>query len=199
MLDQLLEGIKSTSILEWSAVATSIIYVILAARKNILCWIFAFISSTIYVYICWDALLYLESGLQLFYVVMAIVGFYLWRRVAGEGEEKDIQQWSLLKNLTNIVLSGLAAGIMGWVFDNYTDQAYPYIDAFTTCYSLAATFMVTRKVLENWIYWIVIDTVSIYLYFTRELYLTSVLFIIFTVLAVFGYFAWNNQYKKQKA
>jgi len=89
------------------------------------------------------------------------------------------------------------AFLIGFAFDRCTDQAYPYTDGFPTVFCFVATFMVTRKVLENWIYWVVIDFFSIFLYFSRGLYLSSLLYIVFTVLAVFGFFAWYNQYKTQ--
>lgn len=95
----------------------------------------------------------------------------------------------------NILVSGVVAFILGYIFDHYTKQANPYVDAFTTCYSLSATFMVTRKILGNWIYWIVIDLVSIYLYAQRDYNLTAVQYGIFTILAIIGFVAWRNEYK----
>ncbi len=191
MLENLLEGIRSTSILEWVAVCSSIIYVILAARKMILCWLFAFISSALYVYICFSANLYLESALQLFYVVMAVIGYLLWNR-ASKGQ---IIKWPVKYHVINLSLSTLIALFLGYLFSVYTDQASPYVDASTTVFSLVATFMVTKKVLENWIYWIIIDAVSVYLYFSRDLHLTAMLFVIFTLLAFAGYVSWNKTLK----
>lgn len=191
MFDNLIEGILSTSALEWIAVCSSIIYVILAARKLIYCWLFAFISSVLYVYICFSANLYLESVLQLFYVVMAVVGFLLWNK----SESEEIIKWPAKYHVINLSLSTLIALLMGYLFSVYTDQANPYVDASTTVFSLVATFMVTKKVLENWIYWIIIDAVSVYLYFSIDLHLTAVLFVIFTLLAITGYVSWNKTMK----
>ena len=193
MLDNLIEGIISTSILEWIAVCSSIIYVILAAKKLIYCWLFAFISSALYVYICFTANLYLESVLQLFYVVMAIVGFLLWNR----SNSGQIIKWPVKYHVINLTLSTITALILGYLFSRFTDQASPYIDASTTVFSLAATFMVTKKVLENWIYWIIIDAISVYLYFSRDLHLTAVLFLVFTILAIAGYMSWNRTSKSE--
>ena len=191
MLDNLIEGILSTSALEWIAVCSSIIYVILAARKLIYCWLFAFISSALYVYICFSANLYLESVLQLFYVVMAVVGFLLWNK----SDSSEVIKWPVKYHVINLSLSTLTALLLGYLFSIYTDQANPYVDASTTVFSLVATFMVTKKVLENWIYWIIIDAVSVYLYFSRDLHLTAVLFVIFTLLAITGYVSWNKTMK----
>lgn len=194
MLDNLIEGILATSLVEWIAVASSVIYVILAAQKQILCWFFAFISSALYVYLCFSAQLYLESILQLFYVVMAVVGFLLWNRPT----QTEIIKWKVSYHIINMLVSAGLTFLLGYLFSIYTDQANPYIDAATTVFSLAATFMVTQRVLENWIYWIVIDAVSVYLFYTRELHLTAVLFLIFTVLAIVGYFSWKKSLTTQQ-
>jgi len=190
------EGILATSIVEWLAVVSSIIYVILAAKRLIICWIFAFIGSALFVYLCYIGDLYIESILQLFYVVMAVVGWMSWKK--SESENSSIIKWGMNNHFLNIVISGFIAFILGYVFDNYTNQANPYVDAFTTCYSLSATFMVTRKILGNWIYWIVIDLVSIYLYAQRDYNLTAVQYGLFTILAVFGFIAWRKEYKLQR-
>ena len=85
-----------------------------------------------------------------------------------------------------------------FLFDNFTQQASPYVDAFTTCLSLSATYMVAQKILGNWLYWIIIDLVSIYLYAERDYYLTAVQYALFTLLAVYGFWVWQQEYKRQK-
>ena len=128
---------------------------------------------------------------------MAIVGWISWNKE--ELDNSKIKKWGVNNHLFNILISGVVAFILGYIFANYTNQANPYVDAFTTCYSLSATFMVTRKVLGNWLYWIVIDIVSIYLYSQRDYNLTAVQYGIFTILAVYGFIAWRNEYKLQRA
>jgi nicotinamide mononucleotide transporter len=189
------ENIVATSLIEYLAVFSSIIYVVLAAKRMILCWLFAFIGSALFVYLCYVGELYIESMLQLFYVAMAIVGWLNWKK--SENDQLEIKKWKVNEHLLNIVISGIVAAVLGYLFDKFTNQANPYVDAFTTCYSLSATFMVTKKVLGNWIYWIVIDIVSIYLYAQRDYHLTAVQYGIFTIIAVFGFIAWWNQYKMQ--
>ncbi len=189
------EGIKATSIVEWLAVASSILYVILAAKQLILCWLFAFVGSALFVYLCYIGELYIESILQLFYVAMAVIGWVTWNHA--KAEEVTLKKWEVKKHLINILASGFVALALGYLFDTCTNQANPYIDAFTTVYSLAATFMVTQKIVENWLYWIVIDLVSIYLYAQRDYNLAAVQYVLFTILAVFGFVAWQKAYKKQ--
>ena len=203
------DGILLTSLWEWIAVCTGVVYVILAALRNNLCWFFAIASSGIYVYLCIDGKLYIESVLQVFYIVMAVVGWFAWQQNSRvESEELDcplglseckneVKTWPVSYHLYNLAISGGIAFILGFWFDDFTDQANPYADAFTTVFSLAATFMVVRKVLENWIYWIAIDLVSIFLYHQRGYSLSAVLYFIFTILAITGFIAWYRKYKTQ--
>ncbi|MGB1104759.1 MAG: nicotinamide riboside transporter PnuC [Crocinitomicaceae bacterium] len=196
-VNSLWENILATSLIEWAAVVSSILYVMLAAKRMIMCWLFAFIGSALFVYLCYIGELYIESILQLFYVAMAVVGWIYWKK--SETDRLEIKTWTLNQHGINIIISGAVAALLGYLFSTYTNQANPYVDAFTTCYSLLATFMVTKKVLGNWVYWIIIDIVSIYLYAQRDYHLTAVQYVIFTVIAVFGFMAWLKQYKLQEA
>jgi nicotinamide mononucleotide transporter len=126
---------------------------------------------------------------------MAIVGWSSWKNA--NLAHARVRKWSLKNHFLNSLLSGFLALLIGFIFQKYTNQANPYVDAFTTCYSLSATYMVTRKILGNWVYWIVIDLISIYLYAERAYYLTAVQYAIFTLLAVYGLRAWQKQYKLQ--
>lgn len=207
-LESVYQGILMTSIAEWIAVLTGVIYVILATLRSNWCWSFAIISSGIYVYLCIVGQLYIETILQFFYVGMAIVGWITWSRQQQNPEDinevidqnstvQDITIWPVKYHLINIAISGTIALFLGFIFDQFTSQQNPYTDAFTTIFSLAATFMVVRKVLENWIYWVVIDIVSIYLYHQRGYSLTAVLYFVFTGLAVVGFIAWYKKFKLQ--
>ena len=181
------------SIIESAAVFFSVLYVILAVKESIWCWGAAAISVTLYIYICYSAQLYPETGLQLFYLIMAIYGYLQWNK---NDSTLNIQQWTTTKHLLILLLGALLTFLMGFYFTIYTNAAMPLVDSFTTVFSVFATYMVTKKVLGNWLYWIVIDIVSVYLYFSRDLHLTSLLFIMYTVIAIFGYFSWlkrNNE------
>jgi len=192
---QFLKAIIQTSIWEWFAVATAILYVILATKRLILCWIFALISSALYVYICFISKLYIETFLQVFYFGMGVLGWILWKK--SSVENKEIKTWGIRLNLINIILSGILTLGLGYFFKLNTDQASPFLDAFVTSFALSATLMITKKVHEGWIYFIVVDLVSIYLYASRELYLTSFLSIVYTIIAIFGWLAWLKAMKKE--
>lgn len=108
-----------------------------------------------------------------------------------------VKTWPLKYHMINILVSLAIAFVLGYLFECYTTQANPYVDAFTTVYSLAATYMITQKILNNWLYWIVIDIALIYLYASQGLELTSVLYLVYSVLAIFGWMQWRKQFKLQ--
>jgi len=181
------------SIIESIAVFFSILYVILAIKESIWCWAAAAISVTLYIYICYTAQLYPETGLQVFYLLMAFYGHYQWNK---NDSILKIQQWTTTKHLLILLIGATLTFLMGFYFSTYTNAALPLADSFTTVFSVFATYMVAKKVLRNWLYWIVIDAVSVYLYFSRDLHLTSLLFMAYTIFAIFGYYSWlkrNNE------
>ncbi|MEX1191627.1 MAG: nicotinamide riboside transporter PnuC [Brumimicrobium sp.] len=192
----LLNGIAQTSLLEWIGVLSGVIYVLLAAKKQNSCWFFAMLSTSIFIYICYISELYIESWLQVFYFIMAIYGWINWRK--DESKNLPIQRWPIKYHLLNVVVSSFLSILLGYFMSEYTGQKSPYLDAFTTIFSLAATFMVAQRVLENWIYWIIIDVGLAFLYSSRELYLTGLHYVVFSIVAIFAWYSWFNYYKKQK-
>lgn len=188
-------ALEQLSWIEGLGVFFALAYVFLAAKESIWCWPAATISVLLYIYICINANLFAETGLQLFYLVMAIYGWYQWNRKKGH-DKRPIIVWPRNWHAINIALGTLVTFIVGFLLQRYTSAAIPYLDSFTTVFALTATFMVTKKVLENWIYWIIIDASSIFLYSYRGLYLTAALFLVYTIIAVFGYLHWLKEYKK---
>ena len=180
------------SIIESVAVFFSILYVVLATKESIWCWGAGAISVSLYIYICFSAQLYPETGLQVFYLFMAFYGYFNWNK---KEQSLQISEWSISKHLFILVIGAILTFLMGFYFATYTNAKMPIVDSFTTVFSVFATYMVAKKILGNWLYWIVIDAVSIYLYFSRDLHLTSLLFIAYTIIAIFGYFSWIKKIK----
>ena len=118
---------------------------------------------------------------------MAGYGYYNWNRSI---QGLEIVEWGARKHLLVILFGAIASFLVGFYFTTYTNAKMPIVDSFTTIFSIIATYLVTQKVLENWLYWIIIDGVSIYLYFSRDLHLTAMLFMLYTLIAIFGYFSW---------
>jgi len=196
LLNSFWEQFLHNSLLELMAVVFAIFYLVLAVRENILCWFAAGISTLIFLYIFWDVKLYMESGLQVYYFFMAVFGWYQWRLANDGSTSLQVSMWSMGKHFIALAFIALLTFTSGYFLDYGTDAQLPYLDSFTTWGSVVTTFMVVRKVLENWIYWLVIDSISIYLYIDRELYFTSMLFVVYIVIIFFGWLSWLKSYQQ---
>ena len=197
MLQTLLEQLLQNSGLELIAVALAVLYLLLAVKENLYCWHAAFFSTLIFLYLFWQVQLYMESALQVFYLFMAIYGWWQWRRIHADDKQLKIQRWSRSRHGLIIGAVLVLSGASGLSLTHYTNAQLPYLDAFTTWDSIAATYMVTQKVLENWAYWLMIDTVSIYLYLDRALYFTALLFLIYILIIGYGWYRWQQRYAQQ--
>lgn len=184
--------------LELIAVISAIAYLVLAIRQNIWCWLFAAISTAIYVGLFVVAKLYMESVLNLFYLVMAGYGWYSWTTGRRGDTDKPVVVWPVGLHARAIIAVTALSGLTGWLLSR-TDAAFPYVDSATTWFAIWATYLVARKVLENWWYWLVIDIVSIFIYWSRDLQLTSILFCLYVTMIPFGIIAWRRSYLEQKA
>ena len=180
---------------ELIAVIFAVAYLVLAIRQNIWCWICAGISTALYVYLFAIAKLYMESLLNVFYFGMAIYGWSVWR--SGEAEkELPVTVWPMSIHTYAISIIVFFTAGTGFLLARFTDAAYPYVDSATTFAAIWATFLVARKILENWWYWLVIDVVSIFIYWTRGLEATAVLFIVYILLIPIGLIAWTRSYRQ---
>jgi nicotinamide mononucleotide transporter len=183
--------------LETLAVALGLSYLLLAMRENSLCWYCAFFSTAIYVYIFGDVSLYMESALNVYYMGMAVYGWLQWQKGGANHSGVEIVRWTAKHHIICILVILIASVISGYLLSVNTDARLPYLDSFTTWASVLTTVMVARKVLENWLYWIVINSVSIYLYIDRDLDQTAAMFTLYLVLSVLGYVAWKKNYVLQ--
>ena len=196
-MSEILKQLQALSPLEFSAVVLAIAYLILAIRQNIWCWLCAGISTAIYIYLFAHAKLYMESFLNVFYFVMAIYGWYVWHFGKSADDELPVSVWPGSVHTTAIAIIVALSLTSGFLLERLTDAEFPYIDSMTTWSAIWATFLVAKKVLENWWYWLVIDTVSIFIYWERDLELTSLLFVIYVVLVPIGLLSWTRSYRQQ--
>ena len=180
---------------EIGAAILAIAYLILAMLQDIRCWVAWIISSLMYFFVMYSANLYMEALLQIFYIFIGLYGLYQWRFKANVKDALKITTWSVKNHL--IVISALVflTSLSGYILMIYTAAASPFVDAFTTWGAIAASYLVAKKILENWFYWFVIDFVSVFLFISRELYPTALLFIVYLVLVVIGYSAWRKSWQ----
>jgi nicotinamide mononucleotide transporter len=188
---QLAQTWNTTSWIEILAVVLAVAYLLLAIRQSLACWVAAFVSSCLYVWVFFGARLYMDSVLNLFYAAMAVYGFWQWRR-PDESSVSHVRRWSPSRNA--VAAAGILAlsAVSGHFLRIYTPAASPFVDSMVTWSSVFATFLVARKVYENWHWWLVIDTASLCLYFSRGLYLTVLLFALYLVLIFIGMREWRR-------
>ena len=184
---------------EAAAVVLGICYLLLAVRELIWCWYAAFASTAIYLFLFWDVNLLMESGLQIYYLAMAVYGWWQWQHGDSSDGKLRISRWPPRVHFFVITAVLLISAASGLLLREYSTAALPFLDSFTTWGAVLTTWMVAKKVLENWLYWLVIDSVSIYLYVDRELYLTAGLFAAYILIAVFGFIAWLKHFRSQSA
>jgi nicotinamide mononucleotide transporter len=176
----------------------SIAYLLLSIRQNILLWPMGILSAVLYVIVFFQAKFYADMGLNVYYLLISIYGWATWvsakNKTGVKMPVKNIRGIPLVLSVVAIAL--LFVGI-GLILDNFTDSPLPYWDALTTSGSIVATWMLTRKYIEHWILWVVIDLISLGLYIYKGLYPTSVLFIVYSVMAVVGYRQWDRKLKTE--
>ena len=182
--------------LEIFAVFFAITYLILAVRQNIFCWYAAFFSTAIYTFLYWDVSLYMESILNIYYLLMAIYGWVNWNNKKNE-IDLPVKEWSFNIHFISILIILFLTLTSGFLLNN-TEAARPYLDSFTTWASVFTTYMVTQKILSNWLYWIVVNSVGIFLNFEKELYLTALLLFSYQVISIVGFIKWRKSYYEQK-
>ena len=184
--------------LEITAVIFAILYLILAVKQNILCWIAGIISSVLYFFIMQKAGLYMEAYLQVFYVVMGIYGWSQWSASNASNPSFIVNTWSKYQHMIAISIILALSLLSGFLLERYTDAALPFLDALVSWGAVVATYMVAKKLLENWIYWFVIDATSIFLFIERGLWLSAILFATYLVIIFLGYQSWNKVRGGQK-
>ena len=183
--------------LETLAVVLGIGYLLLAMLESSLCWYFAFLSTALYVWIFGDVSLYMESALNVYYMAMAIYGWLQWQRGGADKSGVKIIRWTARQHILGVAIILAASVTSGYLLSSNTAAKLPYLDSFTTWGSIFTTIMVAQKVLENWLYWIVINSVSIYLYIDRGLDQTAAMFFLYLVLATIGFLTWKKAYDTQ--
>lgn len=185
-------ALTAMSAWEMLAVILAIGYLLLATRESLWCWYCALASTAIYTAIFWNVSLLMESALNVYYMVMAVYGWWQWRQGGQQHEGVQVHRWSPTQHAITFVIIVVLTLVSGFLLERNTGAAWPYLDSFTTWASVITTWMVAQKVLENWLYWIVIDSISIGLYADRGLYLTALLFVAYVIIAIYGYSAWRR-------
>jgi len=191
--ESILKALSLMSSWEILASILGIAYILLLTKESLWAWVFGFFSTLIYTILFWEGALVSSSLLNFYYMLMAFYGFYSWNRGA-EDDKLKISSYKLSNHLEAITTGILFTLIIGYLSSNYTDAKFAYMDSFVMVFSIIATWMVTQKILENWIYWIIVDLVAIVLYWNSGYLATVVLFMVYITLGSFGYFKWRKEF-----
>ena len=181
--------------MEYFGVITGLLYLYLEIRQHRMMWVVGLITSLVYVWIFFDSAVYANMGLQLYYALISVYGFLLWKR----GKSPDSQEGAILYKYLNWKTGGLiglalAAIFVGiyFVLSRYTDSTVPVWDAFTAALGIVATWMLAQRIIEHWYLWMVANSVSIFIYYSLGLYPTMFLYLCYAVLAYVGYVNWKK-------
>jgi nicotinamide mononucleotide transporter len=196
--EQFIREIRNTSWLEFIAVVTGIASVVFSRKENILVFPIGIISTVIFIYLYITHGLYADASVNFYYTVMSIIGWFMWARkkdnntklIITGSDKKDWQQAIIFFIVCWIILFT--------VLKKFTDSTVPQADAFTSAAALTGMWLMNKKKLENWVWWLITDIVSIPLNFYKHLAFTSFQYLIFLVLATMGYITWKEKIKNQK-
>jgi nicotinamide mononucleotide transporter len=174
---------------QWLAFGLNLVYVVLAGRGNAWCWVFGFCGTIFQCIVCVDANLKSDAALQVYYAFSAMYGWYSWQQHNADGSVGLPVQSYPLSTHAKIALVGIALPLAFC----WQSAAFRFEDAFLAVFSVITTILTARKVLESWLYWLVIDGFYTLIYWERDKYLLAALSVIYFVFSVGGFFSWKKQ------
>lgn len=187
------------NLFEVTGFVSGLIGVWLATRQNVWTWPVGLISVLTYTIFFYQLKLYADMGLQVFYIGSSFYGWYEWLRGGKNHSELPVTKLSLKTTLLSILSGAIFTVILSFYFKNFTDASYPVLDSALAAYSLVGQFLLTRKKIENWVLWFVVDAVYVGLYWAKDAHLTAALYFIFLILSVKGYMDWKRELKPVSA
>ena len=197
MISNQLINYLTTNYLEILGVLLTFCYLFFSVRGKIWLWVFGLLSAVLYLIVFYQNRFYAVGTLQIYYIVISIYGFWQWAKKdtdkTDELKTKNISSKQLLATSTLVVAFW---GVLWIVLSKYTDSPVPAGDAFTTSMAIVGTWLLVKKVLENWIFFIISDLISIALFIYQGLYPTTLLFVVYTIMGIIGYFNWKRDMRK---
>lgn len=193
------QALQGMSAWEITAASMGVAYILLAAKESQWCWLFALLSTLIYTVLFWEGQLPMQALLNVYYMGMAVYGFWLWRKHGAQTNALTISRWHWRQHLIFVVVGVVMSGLVSMYLQKTGQSQSPVLDACTTVFSVMNTWLIAKKVLENWLYWVVIDAAATVLYVQTGYYATAALFVLNTLMAVAGFIHWVKLYKQQRS
>ncbi|HYH80285.1 MAG TPA: nicotinamide riboside transporter PnuC [Longimicrobium sp.] len=196
---EFIRGVFGNNPVEWTAVVFGIVSVYLSVRENVWGWPTGIINVSMYVFIFFNAKLYADMGLQVFYIAISFYGWWNWLYGGANHSELHVTRLSRRMVLVLPLVGVVGAAALGTLLQRNTDAALPFLDSTLTVASLIAQYLMTKKVLENWAIWVLADVAYVGMYINKALYPTAFLYSVFLVLATMGWFQWKRSWRQQQA
>lgn len=187
----------SSTAIEIASTVSGLLCVWLAAKENIWNYPIGFVNIACFMFVFYDAKLYADFSLQIFFAILSAYGWIYWLKSKGDRPVKQTQKISLKLSLWMIALVVVGTLAWGFVLKQYTDASIPYADSFIAILSVVAQILLSSKRLENWYVWILVDVLSVGMYFYKGLHVIGILYIVFTINAIYGAIAWHKQYREE--
>ena len=171
----------------------SLIYIFLSIKQKVSLWFFGIVSSLFYIVVFFQTKFYADMSLQFYYVFISIYGWINWKH-GNEQNGKELPAIKVSKRLwINLAIATAAIYLIYYlILAKFTDSTIPKADSLVGALSIIGTWMLARKYIENWLVWIVVDGFCVGLYIYKGLFPTAILFVIYTILSVDGYFQWKK-------
>jgi len=182
--------------IEAAGAVCSIIYSVLLIREKILGWVFGIVSSILGVILFFETKLYAQAIISIYYAGVGVYGWYYW--VKAKQRDEHIHIWSIRQHLIYIAVFTVISIGCAYLFETYTDSSSPYLDSFITVFGLLASLKEARKILTSWVYWFILNMLSVWLYFSQHLEVYAVLMIVYAGICIPGYLNWKRIYNENK-
>ena len=196
-LNTIITGFAQMSGWEIAAALMGVAYILLATKESQWCWPFAFFSTIIYTVLFWEGQLPMQALLNFYYIGMAVYGYWLWRKHGKTEDTLVITSWGWSKNLAFIAIGLIISAAATYYLTINNQSQSPMLDAYTTVFAVMNTWLMAKKILQNWLYWVIIDAAAVVLYVETSYYATAALFVLNTILAIAGYISWVKLHKQQ--
>jgi nicotinamide mononucleotide transporter len=174
---------------------TGFLYLGFSIRQHYLTWPVGLVNALFYLVVFFTSKIYADMTLQIYYIFISGYGWWSWHHHSVSGQSLSVSRTTLALWIKLAIVSLGLFTVLSWILVKYTDTQVPFLDAITTALSIVATWMLARKKLEHWLVWVVVDTISIVMFVVKGLYPTTVLFFVYTVLAIYGYAEWQKELK----
>lgn len=193
----MLSGVPEWCLKNWIEITGAVLgllYILFSIRQNILTWPTGFLTAVFYIFVFLNSKIYATMALQVYYAGISVYGWLSWRGFPMKENKKELPVTGLSKPLIIILLpiTALIYVLIFFILTRFTDSPVPLLDSLITSLSIIGTWMLARKILEHWLIWIAVDGISVALFIFKELWPSAVLFLVYTILAIFGYAEWKK-------